>query len=108
MSIEPAPRDVERRLRRVSQLRLLFRRLPHVATPAECRLLEAYQAFRDGRCEDVTLAALRVGVRDDWRAQRLASILQVSRRLSSAAIALDRDIVTYFTMARLRLESPGK
>jgi hypothetical protein len=101
------PEGVDLTLRKVSQLRSLVKRLPHLPTPFEqerCREFETLvQSIASGRdVAEPTLATLRVGFRLCWLAERYNDIILVGDRFA-AALNRDRDLGTYHECARRRL-----
>jgi hypothetical protein len=76
-----APQRIERTLRRLSQLRTLFRRLPHLPSPHEARRVAEFDAFLAGSRAQCSYEALDAGVRAAFRSGDVSSILQAAERL---------------------------
>lgn len=96
-----APRDVAARLRAVSELRRLCLSLPHVATPAETRLLARFDelaAFPE-QAAGADVEALAIGWRAWWRAGRVAELAAMADRVAPRLIETDRRLATYATAA---------
>lgn len=106
------PPDAEtaaRALRRASQLRSLFRQLPHVGTPREREAVAEWHAFREGRRDTLSLASARLAVRHLWCEEAAAEVLSVVERLPREAREADRTLMTYETLARWVLsEGPAR
>ncbi len=80
MSATPSPQRVEQTLRRVAQLRTLFRRLPRVLSPREQRAVDAFASFVAGREAGCSFEALEAGFRDALRHRDAVSILRAVER----------------------------
>jgi hypothetical protein len=76
-----SPQQVEQTLRRVAQLRTLFRRLPHLPSPREARRVGEFESFLAGSRERCSREALDVGVRAAFRSGDARSILLAAERL---------------------------
>lgn len=101
------PEHVDFTLRKVSQLRTLVRRLPHLPTPFERDRYQEFetlaQSVASGRdVAEPDLATLRVGFRLCFLAQRYDAIVAVGSRFP-AALERDRDLGMYDACARHRL-----
>lgn len=92
---------VDRAIRKVAQLRALFRRLPHQPTPAECRLLAEFESFRTGQVPEVSPAAARAGFRAAWSARDYVAIVSVAARLDPSLVEGDRTIRTFLQHATI-------
>lgn len=93
---------VDRAIRKVAQLRTLFRRLPHLPTPAESRLLAEFEALRTGRATTCSTAAVRAGFRAAWAARDYRTILSVAQKLPPDVVQGDATILMYVDNAALR------
>jgi hypothetical protein len=97
----PDPRAADRALRRVAQLRALFRRLPHLPTPEEERLLREFEAYASGAPGPCTSEALRAGFLRAFRADAPAAILAAARR-AGPVVDEERDLWPYEAWAERR------
>ncbi len=79
----PSPQQVERTLRRVAQLRTLFRRLPHLPSAREARRVADFEAFLAGSRGRCSHAVLDAGVRAAFRRGDARSILIAAERLGT-------------------------
>ena len=95
------PRGAARALRRVGQLRTLFRRLPHLPTPREERFLREFDAYVDGSSESCSSEALEAGFRRAFRADDPGPIVVAARR-AGPAVDADRDLWAYARWAEHR------
>jgi hypothetical protein len=97
-------RDVSTSLRAVSRLRGLCLRLPHIATPAEERLLARFEqivaAPTSATAADVD--AITTGWRTWWRAGRPNEIATMARELPSDLVDGDRWLATFAVAAGAR------
>jgi hypothetical protein len=91
--------QADRKLREASQLAALARRLPHVPTEPERRLLAEFVAFETAKAPFCSRAAAIAGLRDRWSRQDLLSIVRMARRLPPE-IRRDRDVRTWLFLAR--------
>jgi hypothetical protein len=96
-------RSAAARIRAVSRLRELCRRLPHFPTEAERRLLDRFQSLgrspAAARLEDTD--ALAAGWRAWWRERRADDIDAMARSLPPGLVEADRRLATYALAARL-------
>lgn len=99
--------DVDRSLKKVSELRRLCLSLPHLRTPAERRRLERFEALvrapASATCDDID--AIATGWRTWWRAQRFEDIETMATRLPSDVVDGDRDLAMFAVAVRARGES---
>jgi hypothetical protein len=90
-------------IRAVARLRELCRRLPHVPTEAERRLLDRFHHLRSAPAtalpEDVD--ALAAGWRAWWREQRSRDITAMADALPHGLVAADLRLATYALAALL-------
>jgi len=93
------PPDADRKLREAAQLWALARKLPHVPTAREQRLLQEFTAFAAGQKVSCEYDAVLAGIRSLWTRHDLLEILRFSRKLP-AGIGLDREVRTYVAHAR--------
>lgn len=89
----------DRKLREVAQLRSLFRRLPHVPTSAEKRLLEEFDEFLQARRPVCSRAAAVAGLASLWERQDLVGLVAAVRKMPPEA-RRDRDVRAYAVNAR--------
>src|SRR5438874_6000 len=77
------PPDIATTLRKVSALRSLCLRLPHVPTPAEKRLLERFEALTAAptRATAADIEAIAVGWSGWWRGGNTAAVLDMAARI---------------------------
>jgi hypothetical protein len=80
---KPSPQQVEQTLRRVAQLRTLFRRLPHLPSPREARRVANFEAFLAGLREECSREVLDAGVRAAFRRGDARAILVAAERLGA-------------------------
>jgi hypothetical protein len=96
-------RSAAAKIRAVARLRDLCRRLPHVATETERRLLDRFHGLRLAPAtalpEDVD--ALAAGWRAWWREQRTRDIAAMADALPPGLVDFDRRLATYALAARL-------
>ncbi|MBI1737469.1 MAG: hypothetical protein HYR51_20035 [Candidatus Rokubacteria bacterium] len=81
----------------MSQLHRMCARLPHVATPAERRLLARFDelVITPRAAEGRDVDAVVTGWRAWWRAGRRGDIVSMAACLPSALIRADRRLATY-------------
>ena len=91
----------DRALRRVAQLRTLFRRLPHLPTPREERLLSEFDLFVGGSSEHCPCEVLEAGFRRAFRADDPAPILAAVHR-AGPIVDAHRDLWPYAVWAERR------
>lgn len=98
------PSDVAPSLRKVAALRALCLRLPHIATPAEARLLARFETLAASpECaRNVDIDAIAAGWRQWWRDGDVARLLLMGSKLSRQRIEFDRRLATYWHAARAR------
>jgi hypothetical protein len=98
-----AVRGAPDKIRAVARLRDPCRRLPHIPTERERRLLARFEQLRSGpaaaHAEDAD--ALAVGWRAWWREQRLRDIAAMADALPHGLVGTDRRLATYALAARL-------
>jgi hypothetical protein len=70
---------VEQTLRRVSQLRTLFLRLPHLPSPREQAWIAEFHAFVAGQEAECSFEALEAGFRDAHRRLDAEAILAAAQ-----------------------------
>jgi len=77
------PHDIATTLRKVSALRSLCLRLPHVPTPAEKRLLERFEALTAAptRATAADMEAIAVGWSGWWRGGNTGEVLDMAARI---------------------------
>ena len=92
MSRIPTPEEVEQKLRKVAQLYTLFKKLPHMPTPAEARLLAEFERFADGSADSCSPEALLAGFRTAWTAKQYERIVVAGQKFSEERLATDRDL----------------
>lgn len=96
--------DVATAVRKVSALRSLCLRLPHVPTPAEAKLLQRFEALvaapERATAGDVDVTA--AGWRRWWRAGRHAELLEMKLRLPPDVIDSGSELPLLAQAARLR------
>jgi hypothetical protein len=94
--------DFDRALRTVSELRRLCLSLPHIATPAEQRLLARFDEIVASAASvtDADIPAITAGWRAWWRAQRFADIVTMAGRLPPDFVDADRELATYAVAAK--------
>src|SRR5207245_9728907 len=83
------PHDIATTLRKVSALRSLCLRLPHVPTPAEKRLLERFEALTAAptRATAADMEAIAVGWSGWWRSGNTGKVLDMAARILVDLIA---------------------
>ena len=88
--------EVAARLARVSALRALCLRLPHVATPTEIERLKRFDALAPApeRATERDVEALAAGWSRWWREGRTAELSGMARRLDAALIDSDRRLAS--------------
>jgi hypothetical protein len=95
-------RDVSATLRKVSALRALCLRLPHLPTPKERTLLRRFEilvaAPQTASADDTE--ALAVGWRQWWREERRAALLGMAQGLPAGLVERDRRLASYADAAR--------
>src|SRR5881628_442165 len=91
------PPDIATTLRKVSALRSLCLRLPHVPTPAEKRLLERFEALTAAptRATAADMEAIAVGWSGWWRGGNTGEVLDMAARIPVDLIEV-RDVVKHF------------
>ena len=104
------PRDVAAVLRKVSALRALCLRLPHLTTPAERKLLRRFDALvvSPSAATDADTEALVAGWRQWWREGRTDALCAMADRLPAGTTERDRDLAAYLGAARSRVSAPGR
>src|SRR5438094_10584838 len=82
------PHDIATTLRKVSALRSLCLRLPHVPTPAEKRLLERFEALTAAptRATAADMEAIAVGWSGWWRGGNTGEVLDMAARIPADPI----------------------
>ena len=98
MSATPSPQRVEHALRRLAQLRTLFRRLPHLPSSREVLGIAEFDAFLAGSRTTCSHEALDAGVRAAFRRADAGSILLAAERL--ATLREDPELHPYFYWAQ--------
>ena len=97
------PQGAAAKIRAVARLRNLCRRLPHVPTETERRLLDRFENL--GRTPTTALPedvdALAAGWRAWWREQRTRDIAAMADVLPPGLVDADRRLATYALAARL-------
>jgi hypothetical protein len=96
--------NADEKLREAAQLWALGRRLPHLATPGEKKLIDEFKAFAGGAAPSCSLEAATAGVQDLWRRQDLNEIVRVGRLLP-VRIRTDRDAGMYIAHAQELLDA---
>jgi hypothetical protein len=99
-------RRVERTLRRVAELRSLFLRLPHLASPQEQRWIDEFEAFVGGQRAECCFEALEAGFRDALRRHDAGSILRAVER-SGDWILRDPALHPYYYWAKQASRDSG-
>jgi hypothetical protein len=97
-------RDVSATLRKVSALRALCLRLPHVPTPAEQERLRRFEAL-DAAPRAATgadIEALAAGWRRWWLSGRSDLLLAMARKLPAALEERDLRLAGYLQASRMR------
>jgi hypothetical protein len=94
----PSPQQVERTLRRVAQLRTLFRRLPHLPSAREARRVADFEAFLAGLREECSHEVLDAGVRAAFRRGDARAILVAAERFG--ALREDPTLHPYYYWAQ--------
>lgn len=98
------PPDIATTLRKVSALRSLCLRLPHLPTPAEARLRQRFEALvaapERATVDDVDVTA--AGWRQWWRAGRHVELLEMKVRLPSDVIDSGSELPLLAQAAKLR------
>lgn len=86
--------DVASTLRKVSALRSLCLRLPHVSTPTQVRLLDRFEtlAATPERATAADLDAIAVGWHRWWRDGMHSRLLEMRTRLTSGLLDAHRDL----------------
>jgi hypothetical protein len=101
------PRDVGTSLRKLSALRALCSRLPHLTTPIESQRLARFHSLVES--PDLTTAedveAMIAGWRAWWRAGRVDELVAMARRLPRDFVERDRHLAMYLVAARERRAS---
>ena len=99
--------DIDRSLRKVSELRRLCLSLPHLSTPAERQRLERFEELvrAPGSATSEDADALATGWRTWWRAQRFDEIASMAERLPSVIVDGDRDVAMFAVAVRTRRET---
>lgn len=99
------PRDVTAILRKVSALRTLCLRLPHLTTPAERKLLRHFDALvvSPGAATDADIEALVAGWRQWWREGRTGALCAMADTLPAGITERDRDLAAFLSAARQKL-----
>lgn len=102
-------RDAAPALRKVSALRALCVRLPHLATPLERERLLRFQALVEAPASASAddIEALVAGWRALWRAGRPDDLLRVAASLPTDLVERDRRLATYVVAARELTRAPG-
>jgi len=95
-------RSVDDSVHAVARLRDLCRRLPHIPTEHDRRLLVRFEqlAASPGAATTADTESLVIGWRAWWRAKRLADIRAMADSLSSEIVESDRWLATYALAAR--------
>ena len=100
-------RDVTATLKKVSALRDLCLKLPHLATELEEKRLRRFDALvastRDVTTDDV--AAIVTGWRRWWREGHIDAICDMASRLPPGLVENDRDLAMYAMAAAVRREA---
>lgn len=95
-------RDVSATLRKVSALRALCLRLPHLPTPKEQTLLRRFEilvaAPQTASADDTE--ALAVGWRRWWREGRRAALRGMAQGLPAGLVERDRRLASYADASR--------
>lgn len=101
-----ASRDLGGRSVHVS-LRVLKRRLPHIPTEQEERLLARFEELTacPSAATAVDVEALVVGWRTWWREKRIADITAMADLISREIVARDRWLATYALAARIAAQA---
>lgn len=97
-------RDVAAALRKVSELRALCLRLPHLPTPLETERLERFEALAAAPelATENDVEALAAGWREWWRTGRAEELLAMAARVPSGLRESDRRLATYAVAAAAR------
>jgi hypothetical protein len=98
-------RDIDRTMRKVSDLRRVCLGFPHLPTPAEEKRLARFDALvlAPETATGADVRAIADGWRAWWRAQRCAEICEMVRRLPAGVVDGDRDVAMYAVAAQARL-----
>jgi hypothetical protein len=103
--------DADTKLREISQLWALGKRLPHFATPRERALVAEFNAFAADQLAFCSLEAATAGMQTLWVQRKFPEILRAARKLP-ATTRRDREIRTHIAHARrligaVRRRHPG-
>ena len=95
------PRDAATVLRKVSALRMLCLRLPHLPTPAEQERLRRFEGLvaTPGAATDADIEALAAGWRQWWRDGRGDALRVMAERLPAGLVERDRRLASYLDAA---------
>ncbi len=98
-----APRDISSTLQKVSALRALCLRLPHLPTPTEQKLLRRFEILvaSPSTASETDTEALAVGWRQWWRDARSEALCAMAERLPAGLVERDRRLASYLSAASL-------
>jgi hypothetical protein len=99
--------DADAKLAELAALCALGRRLPHLATPWEQKLIDEFRSFIESQRTSCSPIAAIAGMQELWRRQDLILILKAAEKLPAAILA-DREVLTFVDLARRSLATSGR